>query len=157
VSASGRAVGGRERGAIRERPNEMVALVTRLILAQAGLSAAIGLSYSRRHGPWIVVTLMLAIALLGLAVVVRSGGPAAWILAVGSEAAFIAFGLVRFFTARYLGGTLFALITLGVLVHPAAMRAFGGPSRRRNQGLGGARLGDLGEAADDALGGRAAG
>jgi len=158
VSASGHAaVEGRGRGFARERPNDLVALVTRLVVAQAGLAGAIGLSYSRRNGPWIMITLMLAIALCGLAVVVRSGTHAAWIVAVGFEAAFIAFGLFRFFAARFLGGTLFAIATLGVLLYPAVTRAFDSPPRQRSEGLGGARLDDLGETADDALGGRAAG
>jgi hypothetical protein len=39
---------------------------------------------------------------------------------------FIMFGLIRFFSTRYLGGTLFGLITMGVLLHPAVARAFSG-------------------------------
>jgi hypothetical protein len=34
------------------------------------------------------------------------------------------FGLIRFFSSRYLGGTLFGLVSLGVLLHPAVARAF---------------------------------
>jgi hypothetical protein len=157
VSASGQAAaGGPSHGAARERPNELVALVTRLVLTQAGLAGAIGLSYSRRNGPLIVITLMLAVSLCGLAAVLRSGSHAAWIFAVGFEAAFIALGLFRFFTARFLGGTLFAIVTLGVLVHPAVTRAFGGLSRQGGREPGDGRLSDLGNTAGDALGGRAA-
>lgn len=104
--------------------HELVRLVMRLVLAQTALAAAIGLPYSRRHLPSIVITLMLVAALWGLAMVVRSGTHAAWTLATGFEAAFILFGLFRFFTSRYLGGTLFAIITLGALLHPAVVRAF---------------------------------
>jgi hypothetical protein len=158
VSASGQvAAGRRRRGTVRERPNELVALVTRLVVAQAGLAAAIGLSYSRRNGPWIVITLMLAVALCGLAAVARSGSHAAWIFAVGFEATFIALGLFRFFTARFLGGTLFGIVTLGVLVHPAVTRAFGRMPGQGSGQLGDAQLSDLGNAAGDALGGRAPG
>jgi O-antigen ligase len=158
VSASGRAaVAGRGRGAARERPNELVTLVTRLVVAQAGLAGAIGLSYSRRNGPWIMITLVLAVALCGLAAVVRSGSHAAWIVAVGFEAAFVVVGLFWFLTTRFLGGTLFAIITLGVLACPGVARAFDGVPGQRGQELFGARLDDLGEAADDALGGCAAG
>lgn len=149
------AAGGRGQGEVRERPNEMVALVTRLIYAQAGLAASIGVSYSRRSGPWIVIMLMLAVVLCGLAAVARSGSHAAWIFAVGLEAAFIALGLLEFFTARFLGGTLFGIITLGVLLHPAVMRAFGGVPRLAGQDFGDAQLSDLGNAAGDALGDRA--
>jgi hypothetical protein len=156
VSASRQAAaGGRGQGAVRERPNEMVALVTRLMYAQAGLAASIGVSYSRRSGPWIVIMLMLAVVLCGLAAVTRSGSHAAWIFAVGFEAAFIALGLLRFFAARFLGGTLFGIITLGVLMHPAVLRAFGGVSRPGSQELGDAQLSDLGSAAGEALGDRA--
>jgi len=156
VSASGQvAEGRRRRGAATERPNELVSLVTRLVVAQAGLAGAIGLSYSRRHGPGIVITLMLAVALCGLAAVVRSGSHAAWIFAVGFEAAFVVLGLVEFFTARFLGGTLFGLITLGVLARPAVARAFGGLPGRPGQELADAQLSDVGNAVGDALGGQA--
>lgn len=147
----------RERAAARERPNELVAMVTRLVVAQAGVAGAIGLSFGRRNAPWIVISVMLAIALCGLAAVLRSGSHAAWIGAVGFEAAFAAVGLVRFITSRFLGGTLFAIVTLGILAHPAVARAFGGPPRRGSQGFGEAQLSDLGDTAGEALGGRAAG
>jgi hypothetical protein len=60
----------------------------------------------------------------------------AWVLTVGAETAFLLFGLFRFATSRYLGGTLFAIITLGTLLHPAVERAFNGPpwrARRRGR------------------------
>jgi hypothetical protein len=158
VSPTGRAAaGGQAADAARDRPSELVTLVTRLVLAQAALTGAIGLSYGRRNVSWIMITLMLAIALCGLAAIVRSGSHAAWIFAVAFEAAYAAVGLVQFLTARFLGGTLFAVVTLSVLVHPTVIRAFGGSPRRGSQPLGGARLDQLGEPADDALGGRAAG
>jgi ribose/xylose/arabinose/galactoside ABC-type transport system permease subunit len=107
-----------------ERSHPLVKLVTRVVVAQAGLAAAIGLSYSRRHLPSIIITLMLVVALLGLAAMTRSGTHAAWVFAIGFESAFVMFGLFRFFTSRYLGGTLFAITELGVLLHPAVARAF---------------------------------
>ncbi|MGA8460140.1 MAG: hypothetical protein WB800_32405, partial [Streptosporangiaceae bacterium] len=39
---------------------------------------------------------------------------------------FVMFGLIRFITSRYVGGTLFGMIALGVLLHPAVARAFSG-------------------------------
>jgi ribose/xylose/arabinose/galactoside ABC-type transport system permease subunit len=108
----------------RLRPHPLVRPVTRLITAQAAVAAAIGLSYSRRHVPAIIITLMLVAALLGLAALTRSGTPAAWVLAIGFESAFIMFGLIRFISSRYLGGTLFGIIGMGVLLHPAVARAF---------------------------------
>ncbi len=83
------------RGASPDPPHPLVALVTRLVIAQTGLAAAIGLLYSRRHLTSIVITLMLVAALCGLVLVVRSGTPSGWLLAVGAEAAFVLFGLLR--------------------------------------------------------------
>jgi hypothetical protein len=158
VSASGQAAaGGRRSSTARDRPNELITLVKRLIFAQAWLAGAIGLSYSRRNGPWIVITLMLAVALCGLAAAVRSGSHAAWVFAVGFEAAFVALGLFRFLTARFMGGTLFGIATLCVLVHPAVTRAFGGPRREGRRELGEPQLGEFGSTASDALGGQAPG
>lgn len=112
-----------------DRSHALVRLVTRLIVAQAALATAVGLAYSRRHLPSIIITLMLVAALLGVAALTRSGTHAAWMFAIGFESAFIMFGLFRFFTSRYLGGTLFALVELGVLLHPAVARAFSGVPR----------------------------
>lgn len=116
-----------------DRSRPLVRLVTRLITAQAAVTAAIGLSYSRRHVPSIIITLMLVVALLGLAALTRSGTHAAWASAIGLESAFVMFGLIRFISTRYLGGTLFGIIGLGVLLHPAVARAFSqvpGPAER---------------------------
>ena len=56
------------------------------------------------------------------------------------------------FAARYLGGTLFAIITLGTLVHPAVARAYA-VAPLRAQGEPSGQLG-LGDAADDTCGGQ---
>jgi hypothetical protein len=133
----------------RTRPEELVALVSRLILVQAGVAAAIGLSYSRRHLPSILITLMLVAALLGIMAAARSATHGAWVLAIAFESAFVAFGLFRFITSRYLGGTLLGIITLGVLLHPAVARAFSGAPRADDA--------PAGEGADEPLGGHAAG
>jgi hypothetical protein len=133
-----------------DRSRPLVRLVTRLITAQAAVAAAIGLSYSRRHVPSIVITLMLVVALLGLAALTRSGTPVAWVSAIGLESALVMFGLIRFISSRYLGGTLFGIIGLGVLLHPAVARAFSevpAPAER----LGEARPA-LGDADAEALG-----
>jgi hypothetical protein len=131
----------------RGERHELVRLVTRLVIAQTGLAAAIGLPYSRRHLPSIVITLMLVAALWGLALVVRSGTHAAWTLAIGFETAFILFGLFRFFTSRYLGGTLFAIITLVTLLHPAVARAFAGQQGHGRPDISGTGLPDVAEGA----------
>jgi hypothetical protein len=132
--------------------NPLVKLVTRLVVAQAGADAAIGLCYNRRHMPSVIITLMVLAAVLGLAVIVRSGTPAAWVIALGFESAFVVYGLVHFITSRYVGGTLMALIATGVLLHPAVARAF---SREAERGFGGEPA--LGEVGADALGGGASG
>ncbi len=116
------AIDGRRAG----RSHPLVRLVTRFITAQAAAAAAIGLSYSRRHLPSIVITLVLVVALLGLAALARTGAHVAWVTAIGLEAAFIMFGLIRFFSTRYLGGTLFGIVTMGVLLHPSVAGAFSG-------------------------------
>ena len=102
----------------------LVRLVTRLVIAQAIAAAAVGLPFSKRQLSSVLITLAMAAALCGLVFLVRSGTRTAWLVALGFEMAFVAYGLSRFFAARYLGGTLFAIITLGTLVHPAVARAY---------------------------------
>jgi hypothetical protein len=100
-------------------------VASRLLLAQAGASAAIGLSYGRRTAPSVLVTVVVAAAVCALAVVVRSGSHTGWLVAVGVEAVLVPAGLFRFAYARYLGGSLLAIVSLGVLLHPAVAGAFG--------------------------------
>jgi hypothetical protein len=135
--------------------NPLVKLVTRLTVAQAGADAAIGLCYGKRHLSSIIITLMLVAAVAGLALMVRSGGHAAWVIALGFESAFVMFGIVRFITSRYVGGTLMGLIAMGVLLHPAVARAFSGVPAGAERGFGGEPA--LGEAGADAISGGASG
>ena len=102
----------------------LVRLVTRLVVAQTIAAAAVGLPFSKRQLSSILITLAMVAALCGLAFLVRSGTKTAWLVAVGFEVAFIGFGLSRFFGARYVGGTLFAIIAFGTLLHPAVARAY---------------------------------
>jgi hypothetical protein len=111
--------------------DSVTSLVARLLVAQAGASAAIGLGYSRRNMPWLVLTLIVAVALCGLAWLVRSGSHPTWLIAITVESGLAAVGLFEFAYVRYMGGTLLALITLGTLLHPAVARAFAGAPRRR--------------------------
>ncbi|MBO0775604.1 MAG: hypothetical protein J2P34_04770 [Actinobacteria bacterium] len=106
------------------RPHELVRLVTRLLLAQAGAAAAVGLPFSRRHLPSILITLALVAAILALTALVRTGGHGAWLVAISFESAYDVFGLSRFVMARYLGGTLFGIIVLVTLLQPSVARAF---------------------------------
>jgi hypothetical protein len=139
----------------RASRESLVKLVTRLVTAQAAVAAAIGLCYSRRQIPSIIITLMLVVALLGLAAMSRSGTQVAWMVTIGFETAFVMFGLIRFITSRYVGGTLFGMITLGVLLHPAVARAFsGGPAQADGPVE---PLPAMGEAGADGLGRRRAG
>jgi hypothetical protein len=101
-----------------------VSLVSRFLAAEAGACAAIGVGYNRRHLPWLVATVAVAVALCGLAGLVRSGTHTAWLAAITVESALVAVGLFRFAYAGYLGGTLLAMITLGTLLHPAVSSAF---------------------------------
>jgi hypothetical protein len=153
VSAGSRVRPGRRRDAVartapRADRQSLVKLVTRLITAQAVASAAIGLAFSRRHIPSIIITLMVVVALLGLAAMSRSATQVAWMVAIGFETAFVMWGLIRFITSRYTGGTLFGMIALGVLLHPSVARAFSGEPAQAEAPV---------EAGADALGGRAAG
>jgi hypothetical protein len=108
----------------RAKPRALAELASRMLVAQAGALAAIGLGYSRRNVPWLSFTVVAAIALCGLAYLVRSGGHATWLVAVSVEAFLVALGLIRFAYARYMGGSLLAIISLGVLLHPAVADAF---------------------------------
>ena len=132
----------------------LVRLVTRLVVAQTIAAAAIGLPFSRRQPSSVLITLAMVAALCVLVLIVRSGTKTAWLIAVGYEVAFVGYGLSRFFAARYLGGTLFAILALGTLAHPAVARAFAVMPRRAPQEPG--ELG-LPEAAGDACGGQARG
>ena len=114
-------------------------------MAQAGLTTAIGLAYGRRQLPSILITLMLLAALCGLAAAARSGTHAVWTIAIAFESAFIACGLVRFITSRYLGGTLLGVIALGVLLHPAVGRAFTASSWRADPGYAEPVMGETGQ------------
>lgn len=106
------------------RSHALVGLVSRLLFAEAGACAAIGIGYNRRHLPWLLVTVGVAVALCGLAALARSGTHTAWLAAISAESALVAAGLFWFAYARYLGGTLLAIITLGTLLHPQVSRAF---------------------------------
>ena len=130
----------------------LVRLVTRLVIAQAIAAAAVGLPFSKRQLSSVLITLAMVAALCGLVFLVRSGTKTAWLVALGFEMAFVAYGLSRFFAARYLGGTLFAIIAAGTLVHPAVARAYAvaplrAPEEPRDE-LG------VGDAAGDACGGQ---
>lgn len=111
--------------------DSVTSLVARLLVAQAGASAAIGLGYSRRNMPLLVLTLIVAVALCGLAGLVRSGSHPTWLIAISVESGLAAVGLFQFAYVRYMGGTLLALIALSTLLHPAVARAFAAAPKRR--------------------------
>jgi len=119
----------------------LVGLVTRFMTAQTVCSAAVGLFYSRRHLPSIIITLSLVAVLVGLVLLVRTGTHTAWLTAIGLESIYLIFGLFRFATSRYLGGTLLAIVTLGVLLAPSVARAFSGAAER-DQGFSEPELAD---------------
>lgn len=133
----------------RTAGDSLVRLVGRLLVAQAGACAAIGLGYSRRNLPWVTLAVVVAVALCLLAVVVKSGSHAAWLAAVSAEVVLVAVGLFRFGYARYLGGTLLGIITLGTLLRPAVARAFAGQASV--SGPAGATAPVVGEPGPDVL------
>ncbi len=137
------------------RQHVLVRLVCRLLVAQAVAAAAVGLPFSRRHLGSVFITLSVVVAVCLVAMLARAGTRAAWLTAFGFETVFFLFGLAKFMTSRYVGGTLFALLIGGTLLHPAVARAYAAfPGR-----LGGAPAGEigLGDPAGDAFGERAAG
>jgi hypothetical protein len=113
----------------RARPHDLVTLVSRLLFAQAGASAAVSLSYGRRNVASVLLAVLVAAVLCGLAWFVRSGAHTAWLMTIAFESAFVATGLFRYAYARYLGGTLLGIIALGTLLHPAVARMFAGARR----------------------------
>ncbi len=113
----------------RARSGALVRVVSRLYLAQAGASAAVSLSFGRRNVPSLLLAIAVAAALCWLAAIVRSGSHTAWLIGIAFDSGFVAVGLFRYaYAAKYLGGTLLAIITLGTLLHPAVARAFTSPS-----------------------------
>jgi len=124
TSRPGRQRERRGPGGRRHLPVPQVRLVTRLVLAQAAAAAAVGLPFGRRHLPSILITLGLVASLCLLALLVKSGTRTAWLMTVGFESAFFIYGVSRFVFARYVGGTLFAVVVVGALLHPAVARAY---------------------------------
>lgn len=112
----------------------LVRVVTRLVYAQTIAAAFVGMPFSRRHVSSVLLTLAMVAAFLLVALMVRTGSRAAWLVAVCYESAFFVYGLSRFVAARYVGGTLFALVVAGTLLHPAVVRAYSAtPARLRGQ------------------------
>jgi hypothetical protein len=129
--------------------HELVRMTTRMVLAQAAVAVLVGLPFSRRQVWTIAMSLTLAAALLLLAAVARTGTPAARNVVLFFEVFIAAMGLYEFFTARYLGGTLFAIVVSAILLHPAVGRAYGSVSGQpaTTEALptdGGATLGSAG-------------
>lgn len=108
----------------------LVRLVTRLAFAQTLTAGFTGLPFGRRHLSSILITLALVAGCFLVALMVRTGGRAAWSVAVCYEMAFFLYGLSRFMSARYVGGTLFSLVIAGTLMHPAVARAYSATSSR---------------------------
>lgn len=130
----GRGVPARLRVPAPVGSHELVRLTTRLVVAQAGVSAAVGLPFSRRNASTIAMTLTLFAAACLLAAVARAGTPTARNVVMFFEVFILAIGLYQFFSARYLGGTLFAIVITAVLLHPDVARAYGCLPRRHGTG-----------------------
>jgi hypothetical protein len=132
-----------------------VCLVSRLVAAQAVAAAVVGLMFGRRHLPSIFITLSVVVAVCLLALLARTGTRAAWLVMFCFETVYFLFGLSRFVSTRYVGGTLFALVVGCTLSHPSVGRAY----EVFPDGLGRQEAGEigLGDAAGEAFGERAAG
>jgi len=142
------ATAGRSVVGPRPVPGIALRLVSRLLVAQAGATAAIGIGYGRRVMPWLTLTIIATVAVCGLAWLVRSGGQAPWLLAICVEACLAAVGLFSFAYAGYVGGTLLSLVTLGTLLHPAVAGAFAASPRGRRSAAEPAFLADVAVPAD---------
>lgn len=108
--------------------HQHVRLVNRLVLAQAGASAALNLSFSRRTVLVVVTTLAFVAVLCALAMLASTGTHSARTVVLGFESVVAVVGLYRFAFERYLGGTIFAIVVAAVLMHPAVIRSYGGAS-----------------------------
>lgn len=108
--------------------HQHVRLVNRLVLAQAGASAALNLSFSRRTVLVVVTTLVFVAALCALAMVASAGTHSARTVVLGFEFVVAVAGLYRFAFERYLAGTISAIVIAAVLMHPAVIRSYGGAS-----------------------------
>jgi len=125
---------GAEAGRDHASRHPLVRVTTRLVYAQTIAAAFVGVPFSRRHISSVLLTLAMVAGFLLVALMVRTGGRAAWLVAFCYESLFFVFGLSRFMAARYVGGTLFALVVAGTLLHPAVMRAYSAaPTRLRSQ------------------------
>lgn len=134
----------------RVQPHALVQLASRMRPAQAGASAAIGPAYNRRNVPWLLITVVAAVVVCALAGVVRSGNHGAWLTAGSVEAVLVATGVIRFVYVRYVGSSVLAILSLGVLLHPAVAAAFG-RARQREPGELPAAIAGGGRAADSRL------
>ena len=145
----------RERRPEGPRPDILVRVVGRLLVAQAVAGGLVGLAFARRQLPSICITLTLVIAVCLVAMLARTGTRAAWLLTFGFEGVYFLFGLSRFFSARYVGGTLFSLIVVVMLLHSSVTRAYSMfPGRLARGGAGEMALS---EAPGEAFGERAPG
>ncbi|MQA96811.1 MAG: hypothetical protein GEV11_20010 [Streptosporangiales bacterium] len=112
--------------AIVRRRYRLVRLATTLVLAQACMAALTGLPYARRGDGTVPGVLALVLMLLVLVVLLRTGTPAArnTVLLVETVAFLIGAGIFVS-GGRWVGGTTFAGVVAGVLLHPAVAAAFG--------------------------------
>lgn len=137
------------------RPHTLVRVIGRLMTAQAVAGGLVGVAFARRQIPSIFITLSLVVAVCLVAMLARTGTRAAWLVTFGFEGVYFLFGLSRFVSARYVGGTLFSLIILVMLLHPTVTRAYSVATGRIAHGGGGEMA--LPETAGEAFGERAPG
>jgi O-antigen ligase len=137
------------------RPHIFVRVVGRLMVAQAVAGGLVGLAFGRRQLPSIFITLSLVIAICLVAMLAKTGTRTAWLVTFGFQSVYFLFGLSRFVSARYVGGTLFSLIILVVMLRPGVTRAYSVFTGRLAPG-GGGEIG-LAETAGEAFGERAPG
>lgn len=145
----------RERRQEGPRPHILVQVISRLMVAQAVAAGLVGLPFARRQLPSIFITLSLVVAVCLVAMLARTGTRAAWLVTFAFESAYFLFGVSRFISARYVGGTLFSLTILVMLLHPPVTRAYAVFPGRLARGGGGDM--PLPETAGDAFGERAPG
>lgn len=115
-------------GRLPPSARQHVRLVKRLVMTQAGASAALTLAFSRRTVPVIVTTLVFVAVLCVLAALASTGTHTARTVVLGFESVVSVVGLYRFAFERYLAGTIFAIVIAAVLMHPAVIRSYGGAS-----------------------------
>jgi hypothetical protein len=109
----------------RERGAELIGLVVRCLAAQAVMVVAIDVPFARGNVTAIAGAFLFVVLIIVVAALVRSGTSLSRMVALTFESGVLLYGLYDLVVSRaYQAGTIFALVIVAVLLHPAVARAF---------------------------------